>query len=257
MMSKKTSILKVACWITVAVSCIKAGAQDTSRVPDTNPQDASAVDASVHADIEDGAKQQPARQSKRPTTGYSKWSLQSVNQNSATQFGAVQPTTSSLPGSSNSVRIPSAIGSPSVQVGKRDRVTDSAITPATKGNLGKTDRRSNLFGGPSADRLHDRSTAPSLFGTPVQSSFSPPPESSGFSTPSREKQFAGLSGGLNASAFPNPFPKPAVSFSQEPAKVNNHKRVPLKRGVDKHSGGVTGASTDRGKTNSRPAAKPE
>lgn len=255
-MSKKTRILKVSCWIIVAVSCIKAGAQDTSRVPDTNSQDASAVDASVHTDVEDGAKQQPARQSKRPTSGYSKWSLQSVNQNSATQFGAGQPTTSSLVGSSNSAKNRSAIGSPSVQVGTRDRVTDSAITPATDGNLGKTDRRSNSFGGLSADRLHDRPTAPSLYGTPVQS-FSPQPESPGFPTPSREKQFVGLSGGLNTSAFPNPFPKPAYSFSQEPAKVNSHKRVPLKRGGDKHSGGITGSSTDPGKTNSRPVAKRE
>jgi hypothetical protein len=255
-MSKKTRMLKVACWITVAVSCIEAGAQDTSRVPDTNPQDSSAVDASVHADIEDGARQQPARQFKRPTSGYTKWGLQSVNQNSATQFGPGQSTTSSLAPSFNSVKNPSAIGSPSVQFGTPDRVTDSATRPATDGHLGKRDQRSNLFGDPSADRLHDRSTAPSLFGTPVQS-FSPQPESSEFSTPSRGKQFVGLGGGLNTFAFPSPFSKPAYSFTQEPAKVNNHKLAPLKPGGDKHSGGVTGSSTDQGKTNSRPVVKPE
>ena len=157
-MNSKIGIFITASWVTIALSCADLRAQDTSRVPDTNPRAASSVDASVHADVEEGAKQQsqpPQQSNKRPT--YSNWDFQSANQPSAAQFRPAQATTSDLAASTNAKNL-SNFDSQTVRAATQGpesaiwpgRAINSTITPATDGNSTKRDRQSNLFGVSSA-----------------------------------------------------------------------------------------------------------
>jgi hypothetical protein len=248
-MNRKTGIFLTASWVTIAFSCVDLRAQDTSRVPDTNPQAASSVDAAVHADIEEGAKQrQPPQQANKRPASYSKWGFQSANQPSATQFRPAQATTPGLAASANAKNL-SSFASPSVQAAPREpnsadwpgRATNSTIAPANHTSSTKSDRWSNLFGVSSPNSQRDRSTGRQLF-APQALPSSAQPASPAFSTPFREKQF----GGLGASSFPTPFPK-TYSSSQDQAKTKQHKPLPLKSGEKQHAGAVTGSSGDQKK----------
>src|SRR5580704_14879518 len=93
-MTGKTAMFTVACWVAMALSCVAARPRNSSSVPETNGGDASSVDASVHADVDDGSKQQQAiRQSKRPVP-YSKWGFSSASPSLGTPFRGAQAATS-------------------------------------------------------------------------------------------------------------------------------------------------------------------
>jgi hypothetical protein len=265
-MNGKTGIFLTACWITMALSCVDVRAQDTSRVPDTNPQPATDVDASVHADVQDGAKQQtqPPLQSNKRAPTYSKWGFPSANQPSATQFRPAQATTTGLAPSGHAKNL-SSFGGPSVQAETPGpisaiwpgRATDSTIAPATDAKSTKPDRQSNLFGvsPASANGHRDRSTAST--GRPLLETQSQPlsaqPDSFGFSTPFHGKEL----GEISASSFPDPFPK-TYSSSQDQAKAKQRKSVPLKSGEKPHASATAGSSSgQKKKVGSQLATKPE
>jgi hypothetical protein len=92
----KTSIFTTIFCALFALSSGAARAQDSARVPDTNPDAGSAVDASVHAGVdEQSAQPQPSQQpNKRQQTTYSHWAFQpanrSANHPSATRFQHAQ-----------------------------------------------------------------------------------------------------------------------------------------------------------------------
>jgi hypothetical protein len=263
-MNVKTGIFLTACWVTMALSCVDVRAQDTSRVPDTNPQPATDVDASVHADVQDGAKQQPQpppHPNKRAPT-YSEWGFPSANQPSMTQFRPAPATTSGLAPSGNAKNL-SSFGGPSVQAEAPEpesaiwpgRATDSTIAPATDAKSTKPDRQSNLFGVSPANGQRDRFTG-ATGRQPFETQFQRPaaqPASPAFSTPFREKQF----GGIGSSSFPDPFPK-TYSSSQDQAKAKQHKSLPLKSGEKPHAGANTGSPSDqKKKVGSELTTKPE
>ena len=250
-MNGKIGILLTAC--TMTLSCVNVRAQDTSRVPDPHPEAATTVDASVHADVQDGAKQQPQPPqptNKRPT--YTRWGFPSANQPSETQFRPAKATTPGLTPSGNAKNLSSS-GGPSVQAETPrpesaiwpGRATDSTIAPATDAKSTKTDRQLNLFGvSPArASGQRDRSTG-AIGHQPFETQFQPPsaqPASPALSMPFREK----LLGGISSSPFPYPFPK--TSSSQDQAKAKRHKPLPPKPGQNPHAGAATGSSSDQKK----------
>jgi hypothetical protein len=91
----KASLILSVC---VAATLLPTGAalaqEATSRVPDSNPDSGAAVDASVHAAVdEQSARQpQPSRETnKRQQNPYSRWSFQPGNQAATTRFQPAQP----------------------------------------------------------------------------------------------------------------------------------------------------------------------
>jgi len=257
-MKLKIGIIITACWVTMALSRVEACPQDTSRVPDTNPQPATDVDASVHADVQDGAKQQllpPAQPNKRAAT-FSKWGFPSASQSPATQFRSTQTTTSGAAGSANARNLSIFGDAPS-------RATDSTITPATDTPATdaksakpdqqlKRDWQSNPFAVSPSNSQHDLSTSRQRFDPQIQP-LSAQPQFSGFSTPFHGNEF----GGISSSSFPNPFPK-TYSSSQDQAKLKQRKPVPLKSAEKPHAGPITGLSSDQKKKVGSPLiTKPE
>lgn len=251
-MNKRTGIFLAACWVTLALSGVVLRAQDTSRVPDTNPDAASAVDASAHADVGGDTKlppQPPAPLNKRSAT-YSKWGFPSANQSPATQFRPAQPT-SGLAGPTAEQNL-STFGGPSGR-------TNSTIAPATGAKSAKPDRqwkpdwRSDPFGVPGAKSRHDLSTGHQLLETQLQP-LSAQPQPSGFSSPFHGNEFVGL----GTSSFPNPFPKTTHSFSQDQAKAKPHKSRALKSGEKVHADAGTVLPGEQGKKVRSPlTTKPE
>jgi len=235
----------------MALSCIAARAQDSSHVPETNFGDASAVDASVHADVDGGAKpQQPVRQPKRPTP-YSKWGFSPASPSPASPFRGAQATTSGHAEITNANDL-STFGGPSVPPETQMNATNSAIEPTKGGYSRRPDRRPNLFGGVSTDLLHDSSTGSRLSGTPLQ----PPagqPDVPGFATPFRGKPFAGIS----TSSLGTPFPKITYSSTQDRAKAKNRKPLPKEPGQKTQTGTIPASPGDpKNKIGSRLSAKP-
>jgi hypothetical protein len=251
-MNGKTGIFITACWITMALSCGDACAQDTGRVPDTNPQAAAPVDASIQAGVEEARKPQPQPQrTKKPPASYSKWGFQSANQASGNQFRPAPATTSGPSLSTNAKNL----GGPSVQAETQPPalVADSAKTRATDLRSRKPDRQSNLFGVSSANNQRDRLTGRQLFETQIEP-LSAQPASREFETPFREKQF----GRIGDSSFPNAFLTATHTTSQDKAKGKQHKPLPLKAEGKPHAGAIIGSSKDQGKKGgSRSSAKPE
>jgi hypothetical protein len=257
-MNRKFAIIITACWVTTALSCVEARPQDTSRVPDTNPQPATDVDASVHADVGGDTKappQPPTQPNKRPTT-YSKWGFPSASQSPATQFRPPQKTTSGAAGSANAGNLSTFDGAPS-------RATDSTIAPATDTPATdpkstkpdqqlKRDWQSNPFGVSPSNSQHDLSTNRQRFDAQIQP-LSAQPQPSGFSTPFHGNEF----GGISSSSFPNPFPK-TYSSTQDQAKVKQRKPLPQKSLEKTHAAPIPGSSSDQKKKVGSPlTTKPE
>jgi hypothetical protein len=257
-MNRKIGIIIIACWATMALSSVEARPQDTSRVPDTNSQPATDVDASVHADVGGDTKappQPPPQPNKRPTT-YSKWGFPSASQSTTTQFRPAQTSTSGAAGSANAKNLSTFGGAPS-------RATDSTIapqtdTPATDAKSAKPDQQlkrdwqSNPFGVSPSNSQHDLSASRQRFDAQIQP-LSAQPQSSGFSTPFHGNEF----GGISSSSFPNPFPK-TYSSSQDQAKVKRSKPLMQKSAEKPRAGAITGSSSDQKKKVGSPlTTKPE
>jgi hypothetical protein len=251
-MNRRTGIFLAACWVTMALSGVDLRAQDTSRVPDTNPEAASAVDASVHADVQEGTKQQPqpAQQSNKRPASYSKWGFPSASQSPGTQFRPGQPT--SVLASPTTAQHLSTLGGPS------SRATDSRIAPTTDAKSTRPDRQlkpdwqSDPFGVSPANSQHDFSKVRQRFDAQVQP-LSAQPQSSGFSTPFHGNEF----GGISSASFPNPFPK-TYSSSQDQAEGKKNKSLRLKSGEKPHAGATIGSSGhQKKKVGSQLATRPE
>jgi hypothetical protein len=260
MIAMKIRLFITAFWVTMTVFCPNVRAQDTSRVPDRNQQDPGAVNASVHADVEERAQQpQPLQQSNKRLTTYSHWGFQSANQPPAIRFRLAQATTPALASPATGKNL-STFGSSPLQFETQApastvwpaRAADSATTPATDDNSGKPNRQSNLFGRLSADRPYDRPTGSQLFETAVPS-LSPQPQPPALSTTFREKQL----GGTSTSPFASPFSKTTYS-SQARAKAKQDKSLRLKSAEKARADAIPGSSSNKGKKpGSRLTGKPE
>jgi hypothetical protein len=230
----KTGAFMAICSALLGLSCGALRAQDT---------DATSVDASVHAGIEERAKQeaQPSTESRRRPTSYSRSAFQSTNQPSATQFWLHHATTPA-PAVSIASRIPSTPRSlsfrpgtqPTTSIGWPAFQSSPFILPADDGPSGKPHQPPARFQALSIDRPNDGSSGSQFFKGAVQLA-SPQPETDGFSTP-----FQGKHLGPASSSFPSPFPRAKGSSSRNKATVKSY-RHPQKSGDHSHEPALSGS----------------
>jgi hypothetical protein len=242
-MNKKSGILLTGFWVATALFCSEAHGQETSPAQETNSQDTSSVDASAHAEVEDGAKQQqpPPRQPRRPVA-YSKWGFPSASPTSANRFGSARAATAGV-GQSPNVDQPSALNGPAAQAEKQtgDRSNDLGFRAAKDGNPSKG---LSPFGSSPADRQHGHSLGSQLSAVPIESIGGQPEPAA---TPFRGKSL----GGIGTTSFSNPFPKTTYSSAQsssvkDRAKSKNHKAVSKKTGEKPRAGTSAGLLSERG-----------
>jgi hypothetical protein len=103
----KTKTYVAVCWAMLGLSSGVSRAQESSRVPDTNPDAGAAVDASPHSGVDEQTAQSSDRsqeRNKRPMP-YSRWGVRSANRPSATRFHPDQTT--GLPASAGTDDTPS------------------------------------------------------------------------------------------------------------------------------------------------------
>ena len=200
------------------------------------------MDASIHADVDELAKQrpQPSQQANIRPTNYSRWAFQSAKQPPATRFWPTQAATPVFAGTLADGKNPSILDNQSFQPGAQSpaftvwpfRVAGSTISPASDGNSERLDRHPGRFGSLPVDRSHDGSTGPQLFKTAVPP-FSPQPQTDGFSTTFREKRF----GLTSTSPFPDSFPKATFLSSRDRAKKKQNKSHLQKSADGSHATG--------------------
>ena len=227
----KTGILTAALGATLALSCASTRAQDTSRVPDLN-KGADAVDASVHADVEETAHQQPQplRETAKLPATYSRWGFSSSDQLPATRFW---PAQFSIPATTR----------PAEPTVWSARAADATVSLANDEDSGGSERRQGLSHGLNIGRAQSVSTGRQPFKTSVLP-FDAQPHSEGFSMPLLKNEFemTGISHSLS-----DPFPLATFSSHQERTKAKLHNRR-LQRSPDSnHTLATASDSTSREK----------
>ncbi len=212
----KTKTYIVVCSAMLSFCSGIARAQDSSPVQDTNPDAGSALDATVHAGVDEKAAQPPqARQqpNKRPAP-YTRWAFQSANHPPTTRVRPAQ-TTGLLPAQSETGDTPSTLFNP---------LTRSEIPPADSRHHGPDTpfRISPMAGAPdpsdphsaavramlqNLDSQNETSTQDLKARNPVRSPY--PRNNNSFPAPVREKKIKPAENTL----FPSPFLKSGVSNS--------------------------------------------
>lgn len=229
----KTGIYTACCCAIFALSSTVARAQDSTRVPDINPEAGSAVDASVHAGVDEQSPQQPQpsqKPNKRQQTTYSHWGFQpanrSANQPSATRVQREQAS-SPLEQSENADN-PSTLFNPPTRSEtalpdplRQSQDTMFGISPIA-GNTEPRDPQSAAVRG-LLQRLNSDS-GPQLQGLKsISPLLSPFPRNNGFSTSVRDKK----AGPSEKTSLPSPFSKPDV-WSSIPLQAKSQKQTPPK-----------------------------
>jgi hypothetical protein len=229
----KPGIFVAGCWVIFVFSAGVAGAQDSSRVPDTNPDAGSAVDASVHAGIDEQSAQQPqpSRQpNKRQQTTYSHWAFQPAKQPSATRFqpeqaasALAQPDKGDNPSTLNpSTRSETPLPDPL----RHGHDTPFGISPIA-GNTEPRDPQSEAVRG-LLQRLNSESGAQLQGLKSISPLPSPFPRNNGFSASLRDKKAEPS----EKAPFPSPFSK-TDDWSSNPLKAKSQKHTPPKQ-VDRN-----------------------
>jgi hypothetical protein len=237
----KTGIFTTLCCTILALCGAVAHGQDASRVPDPNPDAGSAVDASVHAGVDEQSTQQPQpsqQPHKRQQTTYSYWVFQPANRSSnqplATRFQHEQaPKHLAQPKNDDD---PSTLFDPLTRSEtpfldplQRAQDTPFAITPAA--TTGPRDPQSLAFRGLLQIPNGENGAQPQglkSFG-PLPSPF---PRNNGFSTSLPDKK----ADQSEKTFLPNPFSKRDVAGSSSlqpksqkhtPKPVDRNKPAPL------------------------------
>jgi hypothetical protein len=216
-----------------ALSSGAAHAQDSARVPDTNPDAGSAVDASVHAGIDEQSAQQPqpSRQpNKRQQTTYSHWAFQPAKQPSATRFqpeqtasALAQPDKGDNPSTLNpSTRSETPLPDPL----RHGHDTPFGISPIA-GNTEPRDPQSEAVRG-LLQGLNSESGAQLQGLKSISPLPSPFPRNNGFSASLRDKKAEPS----EKAPFPSPFSK-TDDWSSNPLKAKSQKHTPPKQ-VDRN-----------------------
>ena len=99
MIATKNHLLILACWLSLVIPSGIVRAQDSKRVPDLN-QGVEAVDASVHAGVDEITVQdpQPAQEPLKPPTTSSHWGFAPSGQPPATQYWPARASLATPPG---------------------------------------------------------------------------------------------------------------------------------------------------------------
>ena len=273
----KNQLLILAGWLSLLIPSGTVRAQDSKRVPDLN-QGVDAVDASVHAGIDDIAvqdpqpSQEPLKPPTTPPTASSHWGFVPSGQPPATQYWPARASQAASTGTQSDVKSALTPTSPSVQADGQPpsstswsaRPGDPSLNSSIDGNTGNPAPQLSPFHNfnpSSAKKALARperfrtdttplSTQPQLQFNGLSSPFSSRPQSEGFSTP--------FSSQAETDGFSTPFMQrqlesnstrfsPSHSFSQASpsskrarAEVKPHERPSHKTPAGNHAGVAAG-----------------
>jgi hypothetical protein len=233
-------------WTATALACASARAQDTPPAPDSKQEVnryTAPVDAAVHADINERAKQLPRllpqQPKKLPTaTTFSRWGFQSPKQSPAIRFSPANATKPSGAGSSPESKNTSALQSPIFQPNLQPpasavwdvRLVDSSNAVPNDANSQKLNGQPVRLGSSLREHTLRGSTVSQSFQTLIPPLSSPQwPQSGGFSSRFHEKHL-GVPGPENSgsalSSLPNPFPRRSPPPGQARSKTDTQKHHP-------------------------------
>ena len=150
----KNQLLIVACGLSLFIPGGAVRAQDSKRVPDLN-QGVEAVDASVHAGVDEITVQdpQPNQEPLKPPTTSSRWGFAPSGQPPATQYWPARASLATSTGAQSDVKSALPPTSPSFQTGGQPpsstnwsaRPGDPSLDSPTDGNTGKPAPQLNHF----------------------------------------------------------------------------------------------------------------
>lgn len=273
MMAMKNHLLISACWLSLVIPGGVVRAQDTNRVPDLN-QGVDAVDASVHAGVDEITVQdpQPAQEPLKPPTTSSRWGFAPSGQPPATQFRHARASIATSTGTQSdgkSALTPTgpsfqAAGQPPSSTSWSVHPSDPSLDSPVDGNTGNPAPRLRPFNNisqQSAKNAHARperfrTDAPSLSTQPqslfngISSPFSSRPqndgfatpfssqtEKDGFSTPFVPQQLESNSGRTSSS---HSFSRASLSSKRDRSGVKASERLPHKTPAVNHTGVFAG-----------------
>lgn len=206
MIAMKNQQLILACLLSQVIPSVAVRAQDSKRVPDMN-QGVEAVDASVHAGLDEITVQdpQPAQVPLKPPTTSIHWGIASSGQPPATQYWPARASLATTPGTRSDVKSALAPTSPSFKAGGQlspstswsARPGDPALDSSIDGNTASPappPTPINNFSPSTAKSVLTRaerfktdapplSTQPQLQFNGLMSPFSLRPQSDGISSP--------------------------------------------------------------------------
>jgi hypothetical protein len=243
--------------LTMALSYISVRAQDSNSIQRLN-RDASGVDASIHAGVDEHQEAQPPQEvGKRPTTSSSSYShslLQSGGEPPTARFWPVQAAAPSAVTAPNEVKNgtrSSTIGGLSFRAGAQTPASSGlpaptsipTLTPPSDSNTEKIESSQGPFSSWSIGRSQNGLTGSQRFKTVVPQ-ITPRSETGGFSAPFREKQF-GLTS--DSSSLSPAFPKTTFSSQWKQVTASRSSGYPKKSPDGKHTGAIVGLSDGRRK----------
>jgi hypothetical protein len=239
-------------WIAVGMLCTLAHAQNMNRVPDAN-KDMNAVDASVHAGVDEYQQaQSPQEVGKRPTTSivsYSHWAFQSVTELPTTRFWLLQAAAPSATDVKDVARS-STVGGVPLGVGAQipgssgwpAPISTSTLTPPSNSNTEKVESLQGPFNTLSIARSQYGLAGSQRF-NPAVPQLSPQAQIGEFVAPFHKKQF----GLASDSSSPHVFPKKSFSSQRDQALASRRNSHPKKSPDSEHAGAIAGFSRIREK----------
>jgi hypothetical protein len=273
----KNQLLILACGLSLVLPGGAARAQDSKRVPDLN-QGVEAVDASVHAGVDEitvqdpQPTQEPLKPPPTPPTASSRWGFVPSGQPPATQFWPARASMASSTGTQSDAKGALTPTNPSYQADGQPRSSSSWSArpgdPSLNSQMeGNTDNPApqlipfHNFNPGSAKKALARSErfrtdAPPLSTQPqvqfngLSSPFSSRPQSDGFSTPfSSQAETDGFSTPFTHQQLesnsarissPHSFSQASPSSKRARAEVKPHERPPHKTPAGNHAGVAAG-----------------
>lgn len=272
MIETKNHLLIVACWLSLVIPSATARAQDTNRVPDLN-KGVDAVDASVHAGLDEIAVQDPqhTQEPLKPPTTSSHWGFASSGQAPAAHYWPARASLATSTGTQSDVKSALAPIGPSFQAGGQppssswsarpgDPLPDSSIDDKTENPAPQLSPINKFSHSPVKNALvrPERfrtdpppvSTQPQLQFNGLSSPFSSRPQSDGFSTPfSSQTETDGFSTPFapqqlesndTRTSSSRSFSQATLSLKRDHREVNPQERHSHKTPAANHTGVVAG-----------------
>jgi hypothetical protein len=242
MIAMKNQLLIVACWLSLAIPSGVVRAQDSKRVPDLN-QGVDAVDASVHAGVDEIAVQdpQPPQEPLKPPTMTIHWGFAPSGQPPATQYWPARASLATSSGTQSDAKSALNPASSSFQAGGQPtsstswsaRPGDPSLNSSTDGNPGNPAPQltpfNNFSPSPTKNALarpeRFRIDAPPLTTQPQYSGSSSPsssqPQVNGISSPfSSRSQSDGFSSPFSSQTKTDGFSTP---FGTQQLETNSRR----------------------------------
>lgn len=269
----KNQLLILAGWLSLVIPSGTARAQDSKRVPDLN-QGVDAVDASVHAGVDEITVQepQPTQEPLKPPTTSSRWGFAPSEQPPATQYWPARASQAASTGTQSNVKTALTPTSPPFQAGGQPPSStswsalpgDPSFNSSMDGDTGNAAPQLSPFHNfnpGSAKKALARperfrtdapplSTQPQLQFNGLSSPFSSRPQSDGFSTPfSSQAETDGFStpfiqqqleSNITRISSSHSFSQASPSSKRDRPKMKPHEGLSHKTPAGKHAGDAAG-----------------